>query len=89
MTTEVSLNQNFDELFIKAEKEPQAAFIHLSLTGIHTKLRLAIFRSDASLKFKMYVCPSEMFGRKREFLVSSFRCVKYLERSCYRSYTRL
>ena len=32
--TEVSLNQNFDELFIKAEQDPpQAAFIHLSLAG--------------------------------------------------------
>ena len=31
--TEVSLNQNFDELFIAAEKQPAQAFIHLSLAG--------------------------------------------------------
>jgi len=33
--TEVSLSQNFDELFIKAEKDPPA-FLHLSLTGSYS-----------------------------------------------------
>jgi len=34
--TEVSLNQNFDELFIAAEKQPAQAFIHLSLAGSYS-----------------------------------------------------